>query len=139
MVVGRTKDEICPVTTLLCYLSLRGNSSGPLFHWKDGIPLTRTHFVVKVRWALTQAHLPAKGHSFCIGAATTATGHSSQIRRFHDTDSRPLEEHHISDIYQGRPLPFSNRLPVPGWVSDMNLCYLSCCLLSIYLFVRSHT
>ena len=72
VVMGRTKDEICPVATLLCYLSLRGNSSGPLFHWKDGIPLTRTHFVVKVHWALTRAHLPAKGHSFCIGAATTA-------------------------------------------------------------------
>lgn len=75
VVMGRTGDEICPVTALLKYLAVRGNIAGPLFQWKDGTPLTKVRFVAEVRSALSQAHLPAKdfaGHSFRIGAATTA-------------------------------------------------------------------
>ena len=57
------------------YLSVRGNSSGPPFHWESGVPLSKASFVKHVRAALEEAGLPAKdyaGHSFRIGAATTA-------------------------------------------------------------------
>ena len=60
---------------MLRYLSLRGFSSGPLFCWKDGSPLTRPAFVDKVRSILQEAGVDAShyaGHSFRIGPATTA-------------------------------------------------------------------
>lgn len=44
--------------------------------WQDETPLTRIKFVEAVRDALTTANVPAKdfaGHSFRIGATTTAT------------------------------------------------------------------
>ena len=50
--------------------------SGPLFRLSGRQPLTRLRFVEEVRRALQKANLPAKdfaGHSFCIGAATTAS------------------------------------------------------------------
>ena len=49
--------------------------SGPLFAFRDGRPLTRQRFVVAVRRVLDSAGVDAKkyaGHSFRIGAATTA-------------------------------------------------------------------
>ena len=54
---------------------LRGKKTGPLFVFKDGRPLTRQRFVAAVRDALSQAGIAANsyaGHSFRIGAATTA-------------------------------------------------------------------
>ena len=53
----------------------RGNTPGALFQWENRIPLSKTKFVEAIRRALTAANLPAKdyaGHSFRIGAATTA-------------------------------------------------------------------
>ena len=61
------------VAALLAYLKFRGSQPGPLFQWQSGTPKTR--FVEEVRVVLEAAHLPAKdfaGHSFRIGAATTA-------------------------------------------------------------------
>ena len=57
------------------YLAKRGNTPGALFQWENKIPLSKTKFVEAIRRALTAASLPAKdyaGHSFRIGAATTA-------------------------------------------------------------------
>ena len=73
--MGKIGDDICPVKALLDYLRLRGPKEGPLFMWKDGSPLHKPQFSKAVRAALTQAKLPADkfgGHSFRIGAATTA-------------------------------------------------------------------
>lgn len=73
--VGQTKDDICPVAALLAYMARRGPKPGPLFMWQDRRPLKRSQFVEAVRKALTAANLPADqfaGHSFRIGAATTA-------------------------------------------------------------------
>ena len=73
--LGRTGDDLCPVSALLEYLMRRGDRPGALFIWQDGTPLSRTQFVEAVRQALSAAHLPAQdyaGHSFRIGAATTA-------------------------------------------------------------------
>lgn len=56
-------------------MALRGDRPGPLFMWQDGRPLTRIQLVGEVRKVLKKADLPAEqfaGHSFRIGAATTA-------------------------------------------------------------------
>ena len=73
--VGRTDTELCPVAALLSYMAVRGPGPGPLFRFRDGKPLTRERFVQQVRAALSQAGINYKGysgHSFRIGAATTA-------------------------------------------------------------------
>ena len=73
--IGRTGSDICPVKALLNYLVVRGPAEGPLFSFPDGTYLTRQRLVVAVRQALEKAGLDARkycGHSFRIGAATTA-------------------------------------------------------------------
>ena len=73
--LGTTKTSLCPVMAMLAYLALRGRSAGPLFIRSNGSPLTRSHLVDSVKSALRQCGIdPAKynGHSFRIGAATTA-------------------------------------------------------------------
>ena len=63
------------MAALAAYLAIRGNQPGPFFQFRDGRPLSRERFVIKVREALTEAGLEASkfaGHSFQIGAATTA-------------------------------------------------------------------
>ena len=74
-IIGKTSDDLCPVAVPLSYLARRGAESGPLFRWESGIPLSKPKVVKHVREGLTSARLPAldyAGHSFCIGAATTA-------------------------------------------------------------------
>ena len=71
----RTDLPLCPVASLLAYLVARGTQEGPLFQLEDGSPLTHTQLVTELRKALRGAQIdPAKyaGHSFRIGAATTA-------------------------------------------------------------------
>ena len=73
--VGRTDTTLCPVAALLSYLALRGPGEGPLFRFRDGQALTRTRLVTSLRKALAEAGLKPEayaGHSFRIGAATTA-------------------------------------------------------------------
>ena len=73
--LGRTNMVLCPVAALLAYIAVRPSIAGPLFIYKDGTPLTREKLVVAVRHALEQlGHVASQysGHSFRIGAATTA-------------------------------------------------------------------
>ena len=73
--IGATGGELCPVTALLEYVTTRGDGAGPFFCFRDGSPLTKTRFVARVRDALGRAGIPQQnysGHSFRIGAATTA-------------------------------------------------------------------
>ena len=73
--VGRTYNPLCPVVAMLRYLAVRGFDQGPLFRLSDGKPLTRPLLVERVRGALGKAGVEAthySGHSFRIGAATTA-------------------------------------------------------------------
>lgn len=75
VIVGSTGDPLCPVTAVLEFLRARGAKGGPLFRFQDGRPLTRTRFVERVREALQKAGIDSRhysGHSFRIGAATTA-------------------------------------------------------------------
>ena len=73
--LGRTNYKLCPVASVLSYLVKRGRTPGPLFIFDDGRYLTRDRFVKAVREALDAAGVDASkyaGHSFRIGAATTA-------------------------------------------------------------------
>ena len=73
--LGRTHSTICPVAATLKYMVERGLSKGPLFMFEDGRLLTRERFVSAVREALATTGVDTAkycGHSFRIGAATTA-------------------------------------------------------------------
>lgn len=74
--LGRTNDRVlCPVSAILAYMAIRPPGPGPLLHFQDGTPLSRQLLVRHVRQALAQAGVDTalyNGHSFRIGAATTA-------------------------------------------------------------------
>ena len=73
--LGRTSNELCPVTAVATHLAARGGTPGPFFQFQNGRPLTRETFVAKTRQLLEETGVNAKeyaGHSFRIGAASTA-------------------------------------------------------------------
>ena len=73
--IGHNRSDLCPVEAMLRYLVIRGHEDGPLFIMDSGSPLTRQKLVVSLRSALSTANIDASaycGHSFRIGAATTA-------------------------------------------------------------------
>ena len=73
--LGRTGRDLCPVAALLAFMAVRPAINGALFVFANGTPLTRDRLVEAVRCALRKAGVPAtgySGHSFRIGAATTA-------------------------------------------------------------------
>ena len=76
----KTNSEICPVTTMHEYLSIRkkcgGTCSAPLFITSDGSVLTRARFIHMLRdvlYRLGYNQAAFCGHSFRIGAATAAS------------------------------------------------------------------
>ena len=75
IVVGRTDTACCPVAAVVNYISLRQGCPGPFFLFRDGTPATKNWFVQQIRATLVHLGLPQDqyaGHSFRIGAATTA-------------------------------------------------------------------
>ena len=73
--VGKTANQLCPVTAILSYMVARGPGDGPFFRFDHGRPLTRPRFVARIKEALTTAGFDCtaySGHSFRSGAATTA-------------------------------------------------------------------
>ena len=73
--LGKTASPICPVMAMVAYLAARGNPPGPLFLYEDGSPLSRPRLVAAVRSCLRAGGVREElylGHSFRIGAATTA-------------------------------------------------------------------
>ena len=73
--LGKSGKAVCPVNALLGYVAVRPVAGGPLFIWEDMSPLSRDQFVHKVKAALQAANVNSEsysGHSFRIGAATTA-------------------------------------------------------------------
>ena len=73
--IGSTHNELCPVAAMMAYLAQRGGHPGALFHFEDGTLLTPARFTARVRDALEALGHTGKsyaGHSFRIGAATTA-------------------------------------------------------------------
>jgi hypothetical protein len=73
--IGRGQSTLCPISAMLQYLAIRSSSPGPLFIFQDNRVLTRELFVSSVHQALSAEGVDSqyyKGHSFRIGAATTA-------------------------------------------------------------------
>ena len=73
--MGRTNQQLCPVAAVLAYLAIRPPTPGPLFIFRDGSYLSRDRLVTRLRQGLQAVNIdPAhfSGHSFRIGAATTA-------------------------------------------------------------------
>ena len=73
--LGATGDHLCPVVAMLAYLAIRPQSPGPLFLFQDGSTLSRPKLIQSLRGALAAAGIDDSrfsGHSFRIGAATTA-------------------------------------------------------------------
>ena len=73
--LGKTSAAICPVTAMLGYLAIRPEGQGPLFVTSNQKPVTKRQFMSKIQKVLGEAGIDAsgyKGHSFRIGAATTA-------------------------------------------------------------------
>ena len=75
LTLGRTQSQLCPVAVMASYIVKRGQIPGPLFQFQNGTFLTRQRFVHHTQSALQKTGVdPTKynGHSFRIGAATTA-------------------------------------------------------------------
>ena len=73
--VGKTGSIVCPVSAVLAYIAIRPSTPGPLFLLESGAPLSRQVLVNRVREAWSTAGFNVSlfnGHSFRIGAATTA-------------------------------------------------------------------
>ena len=76
VVLGQMGNDLCPIASMLEYLNSRGNHPGALFQSREGQPIHHQLFVSKVQQALVSAGIPShlfNGHSFRIGAATTAS------------------------------------------------------------------
>ena len=76
--VGRTYTPTCPVSAILSFLVVRRppSDAGPLFRCADGSALTRPKLVTWLKSTLEMAGVDPthfSGHSFRIGAATTAS------------------------------------------------------------------
>ena len=75
IVVGRTGNVLCPVTAILQYIKIRGDRPGPFFLDSSHTAVTKSQFIAQIREILSALGLPQHqyaGHSFRIGAATTA-------------------------------------------------------------------
>ena len=72
IILGITGDSLCPVTALSKYLRVHPGGPEPLFVSSEGSPVSRATFVAAVRAALLAAKIISAGHSFRIGAATSA-------------------------------------------------------------------
>ena len=75
-----------PVTAILNYMRqykfAADSQAGCFFHLENGAPLTRVRLVRELRLALREAGVETKdyaGHSFRIGAATTAASCGCRI------------------------------------------------------------
>ena len=73
--IGKTGDILCPVTAVLSYLAAHPGGDGALFVFQNGRPLTRSRLVKELHQGLQEMGMDPStysGHSFRIGAATTA-------------------------------------------------------------------
>ena len=72
--IGKGEFPLCAISSLLPYLTLRGDASGPLFLFRDGRPLSRALLTSWLRGILSAAGIQGNfsSHSFRIGAATVA-------------------------------------------------------------------
>ena len=101
--LGKTATDLCPVKAMLNYLLVRAEGTGPLFKFQDGRYLTRQRLVDHVRAALQEAGLDQSkycGHSFRIGAATTAA-------------KRGMEDSMIKTLGRWKSLAYLEYIKIP--------------------------
>ena len=75
ILLGATGSELCPVRAVLDYIAVRGTQLGAFFLSSSQRPVAKPWFVEESRHILSVIGLPQQqyaGHSFRIGAATTA-------------------------------------------------------------------
>ena len=77
IVIGKTNSLLWPISAMVAYLNSRplSSDSGPLFTYVSGGLLTREKLTRETRLLISKAGLNSRefaGHSFRIGAATTA-------------------------------------------------------------------
>ena len=75
VIVGQTQSSICPVRAVLDYIRVRQDTPGAFFISKKKEPVAKAWLVQQIRRILQMLGLPQNeyaGHSFRIGAATTA-------------------------------------------------------------------
>ena len=77
IVIGKTNSPFCPISAMVAYLNSRPFSldSGPLFIYVSGAFLTWEKLTRETRLLISKGGLDSSefaGHSFRIGAATTA-------------------------------------------------------------------
>ena len=77
IVIARANSNLCPMSAMVAYLESRSPlpNSGPLFTFQSGSFFTRSRFKSETRLLLSKGGLDSSefaGHSFRIGAATTA-------------------------------------------------------------------
>ena len=72
--IGKGEFPLCAISSLLAYLTLRGDVSGPLFLFQDGQPLSRVLLTSWLRGILSAVGIQGNfsSHSFGIGAAMLA-------------------------------------------------------------------
>ena len=73
--ISSSTSQYCPVKSLLRYLSIRGYSPGPLFVFRNKVPVSSSFFYSKFKSIVGLSgydHTKIKPHSLRIGAATTA-------------------------------------------------------------------
>ena len=73
--LGATGNDLCSVAAVSAHLAVWGREPGPFFRFASGAPLMREALVKQLRSALSQFDVDVShysGHSFRIGAATTA-------------------------------------------------------------------
>ena len=65
--IGAGYLPVCALSALMTYLSLRGNSAGPLFLFQDGRPLSRATLTDWLRQFMASARVPGNcsSHSSC--------------------------------------------------------------------------
>ena len=83
-IARNASNMLCPVTALLNYLNMSKHRSGPLFQFPRGTPVSYYYFSSSLKSLLSFIGLSPevyKGHSFRIGAATSAAakGVSSSV------------------------------------------------------------
>ena len=101
--IGKTANDLCPVTAVLNHLIQTPAKEGPLFRFQDGRFLTRQRLVGAVREALEAAGVDQSkysGHSFRIGAATTAA-------------ARGMEDSIIKTLGRWRSLAYLEYVKIP--------------------------
>ncbi len=117
IVIGVTGTELCPVAAILKFIEVRGSQPGAFFLNSESKPVAKSWFVNQIREVLVAMGVPEQnyaGHSFRIGAATTAA-----MAGVEDSTIQTLARWHSSEFLQYIRTP-KERLPAypPPWPSQ---------------------